>query len=454
MKRLLPLLGLLLLAPSLAGAQQRSCDLIESGRIDRDQASGIVNFLDPFFFRCNDGAELRASQGTLNEFSRELNLVGNVDYRDPQRSLQAQQATYSSVAGRLYATGNVVFEDRLEGITLRGPELEYFRAMPGRPQAQVNAMQRPHLTVLPKGKDNQPLDIDGDRITILGNNDLTVSGNAVIVRPDMRATAGEARYDGAAETLELRQNARVVSKQEYTLAGEFIFAQLAEGGLKQVDARERARLEAKELNVRAPNLQLLFTAGQLTRTVARGPRDAAPADQPIALAKSFRLQADSLDARLPGQTLQEVIAIGRARGETVDSTAAADSAAVGATTGGLLASDWIVGDTIQGFFEQQDSVTAAPRDTAGAPADTAVVLKRLLARGDAQSLYRVERNRSGSTDQQPGINFLSGDTIELTFLAGEVEVADVTGLQRGLYLEPKPAGTPPPASPARREGNG
>lgn len=464
--RALALAAALALGSASHGAAQNQCNLLENQKVDRVLEGGVpmVHIQGPFLVVCTGGAELRANQGTLNELSRELLLVGNVSYRDLTRTLTADQATYSSAVGRLYATGNVVFVDETEGMTIRGPELEYFRALPERPQAQVNASQRPHLTLRPESNpEGEPLEIDADRMTILGKDDLSAFGNVVIQRPDLRALAQEARYTGATQGLELRGEAEVQNR-ENLLRGEVIQARLRDNVLEEVRARTNARLVSDELNVSAPELQLFFADSLLQRTVARTAGEKGA--RAVAVSRTFRLEADSLDALAPGQVLQQVIAIGTARGETIDTTAAPrDSAAPApadtsaAAAGALAASDWIRGDTIIGYFAPADSAALAR----GQGADSSVVLEKLVARGAAQSLYRMEQrsDTAGAPRQPPGerrkgINFASGDVITLLFQDGEVQEATFLGLRRGLYLDPVIAPPQqeqnPPQGPVARAG--
>lgn len=458
--RALRLLLLLMLLPVAVGAQERVCNFTNPGTTTQDEVTGIVTLHTAFEVTCSDGVVLRANSGTLNRAVRELVLVGNVFFQDAQRTLTSDNATYSSVIGRLYATGNVVFTDRAEGTTLRGPELEYFRAMEGRPEAQVNAGQRPHLTLRPRARadagadgNDEPLEIDSDRMTIIGRDDLTAIGNVVIVRSDLRAVAAEAQYTGATEALELRRDAEIHT-EEHTLLGEVIEARLVAGELEHVRSQGNARMTGNDLNVTAPELQLFFAEDLLTRTVARVGAAADSSVRALASAKSFQLAADSIDAALPGQRLERVVAVGRACGETIDTTQAEQSRmCAGAVTaagsrpaGELIGGDWMLGDTITGFFAAE--TVAGADTTAAAAGDTSVVLERLTARGNAQSLYRLEPDEGATSGATRPLSFLSAQTIELTFEGGEVQGADVTGMRRGLYLEPVAsagAGAPPGA---------
>jgi hypothetical protein len=136
-----------------------------------------------------------------------------------------------------------------------------------------------------------------------------------------------------------------------------------------------------------------------------------------------------------------------------------------------------VGDTITGFFAMAPDTAkgkgavASPDSagSAGAKPDSTVELQRIVAHGNALSLYRIRQKQSGTaapadtTQEKAGINFLSGSEIELTFEAGELDTADVKGLEKGLYLDPaRPAraapeeggSTEPAKEPAPPGGNG
>jgi len=68
----------------------------------------------------------------------------------------------------------------------------------------------------------------------------------------------------------------------------------------------------------------------------------------------------------------------------------------------------------------------------------------MLAMGSARSLYRMQPGRDSTgqvqrrADGKLPINYLIGDTIDLAFAGGEVDVATVRGLKRGVYLDPAP----------------
>lgn len=443
MRGVLLLAALALTGPALAAAQAGSCQLDESsGESQINQVTGTIIVPQPLV-RCAGGVEIRADRGTYLQNTSEVLLDGNVNYRDPTRTLVAQNATYSSVTGRLYATGNVVVTDAARGSTLRGPEVEYYRAQPGRPQVQVIANGRPHLSMVPDvqraGTNRGPFEIDGDRMTLLGEDQFSASGRVVIRRSDLDASAADAQYDGVRQIMNLRGAARIKGDR-FDLSGETIDATLPGGKVDQVVARERAALTSEKLRLEGPEVQMYFANELLQRLVARGSASANSA-RPVVNATGFRLEADSLEAILPQQRLDSVVAIGNARGEAYDTAGGASDAPPADRE-----RDWVVGDTIVGVFGPPAAGAAAR----GVAQDTTPEIRRLVARGDARSLYRVRQEEKNSGGR-PGLNYLAGSVIRLYFAQGELDVAQVTGLERGVYLDPvDPTARPANAAPAGR----
>lgn len=287
--RLLAPLALLLAVPVRGAAQAGSCELVENRVTNYQQvgAFAVISIAGPLRVVCQGGATLRADSAIIYQASNEVQLFRNVDYQDPTRRLTSQNATYNSTTGRLYATVDVTFTDLTRGSTLHGPELEYYREMPGRPQAQVIATQRPHLTVVPQNGGNapaggtnrqEPLQIDGDRVTTLGENYFAASGNVVIHRSDLDATAVEATHDSQRETLQLRGDARIRGER-FDLAGQTVDATMPGGKVDHVVARQDAQLVSEKLRVDGPEIQLFFRDDLLQRLITFGSRSptAAPA---------------------------------------------------------------------------------------------------------------------------------------------------------------------------------
>jgi hypothetical protein len=469
-----PLLALAMLCGFRTdAAAQNVCDLVyQTGDWVSVGAESqrVINASGPLLVRCSNGEELRADSAVLYEAINEVHLFRRVDYQDPTRSLTSDYATYNGNTGRLWATGSVVFTDKNRGSTLRGPNLEYYRAAQGRPDAQAIATERPHLTVAPKSNSRQrdPMEVDADRITTVGEKFVTAEGNVVIDGREMDAWAAEAYYDADAERMELRRNARARG-ESYELTGDYIESELAEGVLERVLSRGNARLVEERLRVTGPQLQLFFARDSLQRLVSGQIPSADSTRVPgrsVALARGFRMEADSLEALTPGQRIRQVIAIGTAEGQAWDTARVASpspadtSGAAPDSVAGLALGerDLIYADTITGFFKDDtvpargasaaDSARAAAADPAGVarpdsvrpPArdSTEAQLERMLAVGSARSLYRMRPSREEQADStaKMGINYVIADTIDLSFLEGEVDVATVRGLKKGVYLDP------------------
>jgi hypothetical protein len=150
------------------------------------------------------------------------------------------------------------------------------------------------------------------------------------------------------------------------------------------------------------------------------------------------MEADSLEAIMPGQELREVHAIGSAHGlawDTVAVGAPGDTAArrqrVTTPPDALEDRDLILADTIIGYFTRDTTARRPARDSA----DAKVKIERLVAIGHARSVYRV-RNDDAPAGQKPAINYLNADHVDLAFRDGEVDNARARGVHRGVYLDP------------------
>jgi lipopolysaccharide export system protein LptA len=453
--------------PAVAEAQERPCRLRSFESVDRRGDAGTVYIVRPDFV-CEGGTEIRAAEATLFEHLNQVNLTGNVFYRDLERELTSEHATYNTRSGRLHARENVIFVDRVEGSTLRGPDLEYFRAMEGRPEAQMLAIGRPRLTVQPKPGDGtgtrDPVEIVGDQISSRGQDRISAVGRVEIRGNEMDASARHADMERASDRLHLRGDARVRSDR-FTAGGEEIDVRFPGGAMEHLRVLRAASLEGDDLHVEGDEIQVFFEHDEVSRLVSRRGESSRRA---VATARAFRIEADSVDAEAPGQRLRRVVAIGGARTESLEAgpedrerPLSPDMEAFGASPsvlpdplarapvtspqgeaaagdGGQVAidRDWMTGDTIVATFADDEEGTAPP---AAEGEENRPVLEKLLATGTAASLYRVQRSTEPGAG--PGLNYLSGDIIELTFQGDKVDLAKVSGLKQGVYLEAD-VGTP------------
>ncbi len=111
-----------------------------------------------------------------------------------------------------------------------------------------------------------------------------------------------------------------------------------------------------------------------------------PPARPRAVAETFELEGDSIDVLAPDEVLERVVAVGDARGESLarDSLNTED-------TPEIARSDWVSGDTITAVFQPvgADTSAAAGAEPAADETSGGYQLDRLVARGQAASLYRL-----------------------------------------------------------------
>lgn len=326
-----------------------------------------------------------------------------------------------------------------------------------------------------------PWDIDARRIFLEGSRYFRATGDVNIHRESVDAVADSVEYDGQAGSLFLARDARLTTSGFDLSAGD-IRLEIPQDEIRGIEARHESFLVGEDLQLLAPTIIMFLTEGELDRLVAR--RDSAldllPEEtlaerpphegarnlgfsvfpiRPHAFAQDFLLWGDSVDVAAPGGRLEEVKAMGQARGEslTEDSLNTEE-------TSPLIRRDWLEGDTIIAFFSQVEAaldpeggeVRDAPpeispppalerRDALEAPQDSGgdYRLERLVARGKARSLYRMAPSDSTMVEEENrlAIHYVIGDEITILMDGGEVDRMEVKGETRGIHLEPvKPPG--------------
>ncbi len=356
-------------------------------------------------------------------------LIGNVKYRETKYAIDADRVTYFRAEERLLFQGNVHAVMRQDAATLDGQQLEYFRPVRGiRNKEKVIATQRPRLTYVEKdsaGRDQPPMVVLGN--TILGEGDSTfyAMGDVRIERTDVLATGDSAMVDGSRRFSRLLKKPVVESKGErpFTLKGSVIEMY---GAAKQVDrvvAIDSANAVSEGLNVVADTIDLRVTNSKLDRAFAFGTSGAR------ATTPERDVIADSLDIIMPNQKIRELRAIGKAYAESDPDTMKVITDE----------RDWIRGDTLIARF---DSI--AKTDTTQPP------VKDLHASGEASAFYQIPGDSAHRS--KPGINYVTGRVIRLTFKENAVETVTVTDQASGIYLAPDstarlPAGAKKPGPP-------
>ena len=387
----------------------------------QQQPSGQYNFFQGggVRYRCvGENVVIEADSAAYYGDLSTLYMIGNVHYVDGPTTLDAMQLTYYQAEEWLVAQGSVVA--RMEdGSTLRGPTVEYYRAVPGlRPVQRVIAPGRPTLSLQPRdsaGQPDDPVDVTADRIVAEGDSVVYAGGRVLLTRPDLVASGDSAIVDEARQFARLMRAPSIEGRGDrpFTMTGAVIDLFSRDRELERVLAAGEARVESEDVDVTADTLDLRVVGRELQRAYAWGPSRAR------ARAPDRDIVADSLDVRLPGQRLREVFAIGGARVEGRPDTLRIRTDE----------REFLTGETIVARFDS----TAAPSDSAGSPP-----LEWLRADGGARSLQFVASDTTVVTTR-PSIHYVEGRTITVTFAAGELQRVDVvapdSGLVTGVFLD-------------------
>lgn len=343
-----------------------------------------------------------------------LYLIGNVRYREPRVRINADRMTYYRLEDRLVAEGNVLAEDD-DGSRMRGPNAEYLRARPGRPQRLV-ATGRPTLDLVEvdsTGKAAEPVNVVADRITTEADSLVYAGGDVRITRPDVRSRSDSAFLDSGREFARLMRQPSIEGRGErpFTLTAQLIDLFSRERELRRVLATTDAHVVSEDMDLRADSLDLRFAQGALEEAFAWGPSRAR------AVSPGSTILADSLHVVMADQRLRQVFAAGNAFAETTP-----DTLRIRTTE-----RDWLRGDTIVALFD-----TATAPAGADSAARSRPPIRELVAIGEARSFYHLANAES---PREPAVNYVVGDTITVDFREREVDTVTVTGDARGVYVE-------------------
>lgn len=460
--------------PTAAAAQQgRSCRQVlpaDARRLVNAQGEETYYFLDPVRVLCTGDVRLEADSAVMNRAAGTVLLVGDVVYRDSTRELTSDWANYLGAREQLLARGSVVLRGLEGGSVVTGDQLDYRRETADRPEAiMIVQGGRPYAVIPPRGASEEgadsveaPTEVWAERMEFEGETRFLAEGDVEIHRGETSGGGDTAMFDQGAEQMTLIGSAHVEDAR-YRLEGDRIDAFVRGDRIREVDARDGARVDSEELDVTAQRIRIGFDEGRLERMEAWNPSpDATPRAR--ASSEGFRLRADSIDARADSIGVREVRAVGRAYGER-----SVDSVAIGLPIAAVR--DWIQGDTIIGFFAEpaedtldMDDVLAATKadipppnrvgemapDTAPAdlgptvetPADsTEVVLERIVVIGGAGAALSLYRLRSETAGEPPAVNFMKAARIVLFMEHGEVARVEAEGPIEGVYLNPTPTPT-------------
>jgi hypothetical protein len=345
-------------------------------------------------------------------------FVGHVDYSEPRLQLKSDYLTYFQREERLLAYLNV--DATLpSGSKLVGPHLEVFKAIPKVRQQHGSSTGRPTITIIEKdsaGRPQPPVTVTGNTIWFEGDSTVASSGQVVVIRPELNASADSLYLEGSTGLLRLMRTPRVLGTKgrPFTLVGETIDVLSRKRKLERVLSKVNAQATSQDLDLKSDTIDRRVTDDVLQRAIAWGKSRAR------AVSPQRNLLADSIDVLMPGQRLREMHALRLAVAE-----GAPDS-----TKFRTLENDRLTGDTIVAFFD----TTAAPvGDTTSKPR-----IRRLVSTGSSTSLQHIPPRDTAL--RTPAIVYVTGSAINVTFDTGGVQRVQVMNQQlaSGIYLEPAP----------------
>lgn len=420
---------------------------------------------------CDDGTRIQADSAEVNEGAGVSRFFGNFRFRDPTRSLTSGFAEFYDQQDRLLAWENVVLTQTGDGSVMRGDTLEYYRASDFI-QEDLLSMRggRVRSTLPARAGTGVPYDVESDRLVIQGEDRVTATGMVSVVRDSLRAWGDTMTFNPDTDRLRLGGMARIEG-ETYELTGGVIDLLVPGDTLREVLAQRNPVLTTEGMVLTAPReIRIDLEAGEIERLVAVGvppgdglpggpglPEDAGPPPRPRAEAEEFVLVGDSLDVAVPGGVLERVVAIGRARGESIREPASDAEREEREALPELLRGEWMEGDTIIAIFvpnePSPDSLALLlPEIPLAEPAapdsgEARYRLDRLFALGNARSLYRVTPSDSAeAATGRRALHYVTGREITVILVDGEVNRMEVTD-PAGVHLEPRARRASAPARP-------
>ena len=352
-----------------------------------------------------------------------LDLIGRVAIRDTGFALDARFVSYFLRDERLEAHNNVVAVNRHTGSVLRGPNLKYWRAVPGvRDTVEMYATQRPTVEYRGGGDtvSTEPYIIVADRLRLKGDDRMWGGGKVTVDRSDFASRSDSMMMDQTSgfgvlvgtPSVEGRSASTGGATKRYTLVGTRIELALVQRDVRAVNALGNGKATGDDWVLTADTIDLHIDKRLLQRTFAWG-----DTLRPHAVSTLYTIQADSMAIDSPDQVLTESRAFVHAF-----ATAKRDSITPPNET------DWITGDSLTiKFIQVPDSATHQPRTR----------LRELLSRGSARALTH-HFDAKDTTHVGPAINYSRGDRITLTMKADQIDRVVVAGKADGVHLEPRP----------------
>jgi hypothetical protein len=471
---------------------QRSCRFVDpTANVQGVTIAGLgmVYYVSRPSISCADGVFMRADSAVAYPSQNRTELMGNVRFRDEFRELRSDEARYFSQLARLQASGHLFVLDTIRGSQIENGSLVLLRRTEFRSEEEMTVtrdrgvrprarlylqpasdttaadtvvadVQLPLADSLPQADtlgaavdtaavsaaavpapppepDTVPFVVEAERLFLRGEGTFQAYGTVEITRDSLRAFSDSTRYDQMAGVILLQGSARV-DGDGYDLTGRDIDLGVPEGSVQSVRAIRDAVLTGDRLRLTSPVIEVFLTDGAMDRLIAvplrplpgmAAPLEGSELSKPVAVAEDFTLTADSIEVVAPAQELDHITAVGGARGVST----ARDSLNVDDLPE-IARNDWLEGDTVVATFVRIETAEDEPADTAAARYQ----LDRLVANGEARSLYRMEPSDTTSRPgvDKPAVHYVTGAVIVIVLADGQVERMEVEGPTRGWHLEP------------------
>lgn len=342
-------------------------------------------------------------------------FVGHVSYREPRLTLRSDYLTYFQRDERLLAVQNVV-ATLPSSSTLRGPQVEFLRPMPGvRPRQSATAIGRPTINLVEKdslGRPQPPVKITANTVYLQGDSIVSAVGQVVVVRPELTAVGDSLYADGGSGLLRMMRQPRITGTRgrPFTLVGETIDLHTKNRKLERVLAKNAAQAHSEDLDLKSDTIDLRVANDLLQQAFVWG-KDRANATSP-----TQTMVADSIHVIMPAQHVRELHALRGAVAEAMPDT----------TKFRTKEKDRLTGDTIVAWF---DSVPA--KDTTTKPK-----IQLLVATGNASSLQHLAPKDTSLCI--PAISYVKGSVITVHFDSAQVSTVKVSDKEGapGVYVEP------------------
>jgi hypothetical protein len=353
-----------------------------------------------------------------------LYLIGHVHYIETRAKIDADRMTYWTVEGHLHAEGNV-YAVTSKGATMRGPQAEYYRKLAGvRDVPMLVANGRPQLDFPQRdsvtGEVKDTIHLVADRVTSINDSLVYAGGKVNITRPEFLATSDSAYLDNGIGRAQLLINPSVKAQHQqrpFTLTGGMIDVFSTNKQVSRIVATPDGHATSNDLQLYADSIDMRVEGNTLNRAYAWGKTRAR------AISPEHDIIADSIEAILPNQRIEELHAVHNAYATSIPDTTAITTAE----------RDWMRGDTIVALFDTTQNTTTPT--TADTNATKTPPIKTLLARVNAKAYYHLKN--SDGIKNKPSVNYVRGQEIDIAFENREVQTVTVQGQASGVYIEPQ-----------------